>query len=94
MIEIKDAIEKAENFITDFFNNPERIQLEAFGMSDDGKSWNITYSFWLKAEPINQLQTVLGITGNKVYKTIKIDAEKGDVIGMKVGSAENTIEVV
>lgn len=94
MIEIKDAIKEAENFIKGFFSTPERIQLEAFGLSDDGKFWNITYSFWLKAEPINQLQTVLGITSNKVYKTIKIDAEKGGVIGMKVGSAENTIEAV
>jgi len=36
----------------------------------------------------------LGITGSKVYKTIEIDAEKGDVIGMRVGIAENTTETV
>ncbi len=66
MIEIEDTVKRAKDFITKFFEEPERIQLEAFGLSDDEKSWNVTYSFWRKAEPINQLQTILGITGSKV----------------------------
>ncbi len=94
MIELKEAVEKAKNFIADFFDKPEKIQVEAFSLSEDKKSWNVTYSFWRKAEPINQLQRTLGITGSKVYKTIEIDAEKGDVIGMRVGIAENTTETV
>ncbi len=94
MIEFKEAVEKANDFIVNFFDKPEKIQLEAFSRSDDKKSWNVTYSFWRKAEPINQLQRALEITGNKVYKTIEIDAEKGDVIGMKVGIAENATETV
>ncbi len=85
---------RAKDFITKFFDEPERIQLEAFSLSDDKKSWNISYSFWRKTESSNQLQEVLGITGSKVYKTIEIDAEKGEVIGMKVGIAENAAETV
>ena len=94
MIEIKDAVKKAKDFIVELYGEPEKIQIEAFNRSDDKKSWNVTYSFWRKAEPINQLQRALGITGSKVYKTIEIDAEKGDVIGMRVGIAENTTETV
>ncbi len=94
MIEIKDAVKKAKDFIVELYGEPERIQIEAFNLSDDKKSWNVTYSFWRKAEPINQLQRALEITGSKVYKTIEIDAEKGDVIGMKVGIAENITETV
>ena len=94
MIELKEAVEKAKDFIADFFDKPEKIQVEAFSLSEDKKSWNVTYSFWRKAESSNQLQTILGITGSKIYKTIQIDTEKGEVIGMKVGIAENLTETV
>ena len=94
MIELKEAVEKAKDFIADFFDKPEKIQVEAFSLSEDKKSWNVTYSFWRKAESSNQLQTILGITGSKIYKTIQIDTEKGEVIGMKAGIAENLTETV
>ena len=94
MIQINDAIEKAKNSIIEIFAKPEKIQVEAFGLSEDKKSWNVTYSFWQKSEPVSQLQLVLGITESKVYKTIEIDAESGEIIGMKIGSAGNALEVV
>lgn len=94
MIEVKDAIEAAKNSIIEIFDKPERIQVEAFSLAEDKKSWNVTYSFWRKSEPVTQLQSVLGIIGNKVYKTIEIDAENGNVVGMKAGIAENAIETV
>jgi hypothetical protein len=94
MIELKEAVEKAKDFIADFFDKPEKIQVEAFSLSEDKKSWNVTYSFWRKADSSNQLQTILGITGSKIYKTIQIDTEKGEVIGMKAGIAENLTETV
>ena len=46
MIQIKDAIEKAKNSIIEIFEKPEKIQVEAFSLSEDKKSWNVTYSFW------------------------------------------------
>lgn len=94
MIQIKDAIEKAKNSINEIFGEPEKIQVEAFSLSEDKKSWKVTYSFWQRSEPISQLQAVLGITGSKVYKTIEIDAESGDILGMKAGIAENAVETV
>jgi len=94
MIELKEAVEKAKDFIADFFDKPEKIQVEAFSLSEDKKSWNVTYSFWRKAESSNQLQMILGITSSKIYKTIQIDTEKGEVIGMKAGIAENLTETV
>jgi len=94
MIQIKDAIEKAKNSIIEIFEKPEKIQVEAFSLSEDKKSWNVTYSFWQKSDPVSQLQSALGITGSKVYKTIEIDAESGDILGMKVGIAENSAETV
>ena len=94
MIEIKDAIEKAKNSIKEIFEEPEKIQVEAFSLSEDKKLWSVTYSFWQKSEPVSQLQLVLGISGSKVYKTIEIDAETGEVLGMKIGIAENAIETV
>ncbi|MDQ2747191.1 MAG: hypothetical protein M3T96_08035 [Acidobacteriota bacterium] len=91
MIQIKDAIERAKDSINEIFDSPEKLQIEAFVLSDDKKKWNVTYSFWQKSEPISQLQSILGITGSKVYKMIEIDAESGDIIGMKIG---NTLEAV
>lgn len=94
MIEIKDAVKIAKDFIIEFFDKPEKIQIEAFSLSDNKKYWNVTYSFWQKAEVINELQTILGITGSKVYKTIQINVENGEVVGMKTGIAENLSETV
>lgn len=94
MIELKDAVKKAKDFIVDLYGEPEKIQVEAFNLSDDKKSWNVTYSFWRKAETINQLQSMLGITGSKIYKIIEIDVESGEVIGMKAAATENLIESV
>ena len=94
MIQIKEAIEKAKNSVNDIFGEPEKLQIEAFTLSEDKSSWNIMYSFWQKSEPVSQLQTVLGITGKRVYKTLEIDAESGDLIGMKVGMPENMSEAV
>ncbi len=94
MIQIKEAAKRAQDFIVEFFDKAEKIQVEAFSLSDDKKFWNVTFSFWQKSEQVNQLQSVLGINGSKIYKTIKIDIGSGDVIGIKVGIAENAAETV
>ncbi len=94
MIEIKEATKRAQDFIVEFFDKPEKIQVEAFSLSDDKKSWNVTFSFWQKSERVNQLQHILGINGSKIYKTIKVDIESGDVIKMKTSIAENAPETV
>ena len=94
MIEIKEAAKKAQDFIGEFFNNPEKIQVEAFSLSEDGKFWNVTISFWQKSEQLNQLQSILGINGSKMYKTTKVDVDSGDIVGMKDGIAENAVETV
>lgn len=94
MIEIKEATKTAKDFIVELFGSPEKVQIEAFSLSDDKKAWNITFSFWQKSEQTNQLQSILGITGSKIYKTIQVDIENGNVTAMKVGAAENVAEAL
>jgi hypothetical protein len=94
MIDLKEAIEKAKQFIIDLNGEQEKLQLEAAYLSRASNSWNVTYSFWRKEESPNQLQQILGINSRKIYKTIEIDAESGEVIGIQMGLPEKKTETV
>ncbi len=93
-MDLKEAIEKAKQFIIELNGEQEKLQLEAAYLSRASNSWNVTYSSWRKEQLPNQLQQTLGITSRKVYKTIEIDADSGDVIGIRMGLPEKETETV
>ena len=82
MIELKEALDIAKNFIVEVNGGQEDFQLEEVGLSDDKKSWQVTYSYYNKIESPNQLQAALGLDKKRVYKRVVIDSESKDIIGM------------
>jgi hypothetical protein len=77
MIELKDAIEKAKEFISEVYGQPEEVTLES--AKPKKTYWLIKFRIPLSIKPINSLQNVLGINKRIFYKTVRID-KKGKVV--------------
>jgi len=87
MIDVKDSIKKAKNFIIDMYSDEKisQLMLEEVDISDDKKFWLITLGFNIKKPIINLMDTISGNQEKiRVYKIIKIDSLSGDVISMKI----------
>ena len=88
MIELRQAIEIAKKFIIEMNGEQEDLQLEYVRYLKSNNIWRVTYSFLRDESTPNQLQAVLGITRNgRIYRTIDIEDENGEVVGMQMGSA-------
>jgi hypothetical protein len=78
-IDIKQAIDVAIAFLLRCYPDASRILLEETEiLTDDKNHWNITLSF----QEQDTGYIVLG--GKRKYKIFKIDAEKAEVISMKI----------
>ncbi len=84
MIEIKEAVNVAKNFVQSVFEGelPE-LRLEEVDRSDDNKFWLITLGFTSEKKGISQLAKVINPL-ERIYKTIKVDAEKGEAVSMRI----------
>lgn len=82
MIELKEALNIAKQFIIEMSGEKSDFQIEEVALSDDKKNWQVTYSYSEKIENPNSLQSALGLEKRRLYKRIVIDAENKDVIGM------------
>lgn len=89
MIELKEAMKIAKNFIIDVNGEQENFQLEEILLSPDKKKWEVTYSYNKKIESPNQMQSVLGLDKRKAYKRVVIDNENKEIIGMYNWAYEN-----
>ena len=88
MIGLKQAIERAKEFIIEMNGEQEDLQLESVKHFESNHIWRVIYSFWRGENSPNQLQTVLGINPNgRVYRTIDLNDVNGEVIGMEMGVA-------
>ena len=88
MIELKEAIERAKQFLVELNGDLERFQIEEITLSDDKKKWLVTTSFFRKIQSPNELQKTLGLESERVYKRVVIDSESDDVLGMMNWSFE------
>jgi len=94
MIELRQAIEIAKKFIIEMNGEQEDLQLEYVRHLESDNTWRVTYSFLRDESTPNQLQAVLGITRNgRIYRTIDIEDENGEVVGMQMGSAREVESV-
>lgn len=89
MINLKEAMNIAKNFIIDINGEQEALQLEEIILSSDEERWEVTYSYSKKLETPNQLQAALGLDRTKSYKRIVIDNKTGNVVGMYNWAYEN-----
>ena len=44
-MEVKEATDKAVNYLTNFYPEADRVKLEEVEITDDNKFWNITLSY-------------------------------------------------
>lgn len=96
MIQLREAVEKAKQFIIEINGEQEDLQLEYIKHLEPGNIWRITYSFYREeSAPPNQLQSVLGISGNgkRIYRTIDIEDQSGEIVGMQMGTAHEVESV-
>ncbi len=88
MIQLKEAIEKAKQFITELNGNLDRFQIEEVILSEDKMKWSVTVSYFRRIQTPNELQKTLGLESERVYKRVVIDSENDNVIGMMNWSFE------
>lgn len=89
MIELKEAMQIAKDFIIEMNGEKEDFQLEEVTLSNNGKNWEVTYSYNKKIDNPNQLQAALGFLAKRAYKRIVINRESKEVIGMYNWAYEN-----
>ena len=81
MVQVKEAVQRAQAYLPDIFQSAEGqdLRLEGVELSDDSRFWMVTFSY---AEPGG----LLGRIGRD-YKTVKLRAEDGELFGARNGLA-------
>ena len=80
MINVKEATDKAKEYLVSFFPDAENVQLEEVEMTEDKAHWLVTISY----EGVsNSVASSLLVGKSVLYKIFKIDAQLGEVISMK-----------
>ncbi len=81
MINVKEATDKAKEYLVSFFPDAENVQLEEVEMTEDKAHWLVTISY----EGVsNSVASSLLVGKTVLYKIFKIDAKVGEVISMKI----------
>ena len=81
MINVKEATDKAKEYLVSFFPDAENVQLEEVEMTEDKAHWFVTISY----EGVsNSVASSLLVGKSVLYKIFKIDAQLGEVISMKI----------
>ncbi len=79
MIDAKQAVTNAQDYLKMFFPDVKNVQLEEVELNAENTQWLITLSF-----PDDD-GTAIGLyPKNRKYKLFRIDAEKGNVTAMKM----------
>jgi len=81
MINVKEATDKAKEYLVSFFPDAENVQLEEVEVTEDKAHWLVTISY----EGVsNSVASSLLVGKSVLYKIFKIDAQLGEVISMKI----------
>jgi hypothetical protein len=100
MIEVKEAVQIARQYLQDAIENIQLLQLEETELVEDEKYWIITLSyipgvFWvglgMEARSLHPLQNAkfyAAVQQLRNYKTFKINRSTGKVEAMKVRTFE------
>lgn len=99
MIDIKSAVKKAMGYLAEFFpEKTDSIRLEETELNEDGEFWNVTLSFLedkdnldidgtaVKSPFATMFETPIA-SNYRVYKSLKVRANDGEVLGMKIWKA-------
>lgn len=89
MLTVKEAVKAAEAWIQELYPKSalQHLRLEEVELSDDGHRWYITLGWVERAVRENALTAALDREVRalpRVYKTLEVDAETGEVKSMKI----------
>ena len=95
MIDIKLAVKKAKEYLVDFFpEKADSIRLEETELNEDGNFWKVTLSFLEEKDKEVMVRSPLTAifehqisTDYRVYKSLKVRAKDGEVLGMTIWKA-------
>jgi len=80
MINVKEASDKAKEYLISFFPDADNLQLEEVELSEDKAHWLVTLSY----EGVsNSVASSLLVGKSVLYKIFKINAKNGEVVSMK-----------
>ncbi|MFH1860533.1 MAG: hypothetical protein ABH870_05930 [bacterium] len=80
MIDVKEAAQRANQYLQGLISNITNITLEEVELTDDEQFWLITLSGYSIAAGV---QSLFGAT-DKVFKIFKIKRDNGEVVSMKI----------
>jgi hypothetical protein len=82
-LDVKKAVELARASLADILLVPvSKLLLEEVELTDDHQFWLITFSY--PSPPDSAIQTMLGSI--RAYKVVKLHAETGEFISIKIRS--------
>ena len=93
MIEVKQAVETAANYLADLFANEgiSDIRLEEVELSEDGQTWYVTLSFLRTRKATGRtlvdglrVGSVGGIEKDRDFKVLALRATDGQVTSVKI----------
>ncbi len=82
MIDAKEAVKIADEYFTGMYEDGslKEVLLEEAELIEDGKFWLVTYGFdW---QPLSGTSSIG--PGDRKHKAIKVDAETGRMVSMKI----------
>ena len=93
MANTKEAIELTKSFIIKNSGTKQDFYLEEVFFNKKENVWKVTYSFFEKNDSSNELRKLAGIEGRRVCRTVEIDNENGEILGMKAGFDSNSKKI-
>ena len=85
MINVKEATRIAKEYMAEMFQPEEipNLMLEEAELAEDGSSWRVTVSF-SEHKGKSAIEAMTGIESKRSYKDLKIRADDGTVLAMKI----------
>ena len=83
-IDVRLAVTNAQKYLSDFYPNIQKVQLEEVEFDNISQQWLITLSF----PDTEAFPAGLGLLSRK-YKLFRIDAQSGEVMAMKIRQIKN-----
>ncbi len=91
MIEVKQAVETAANYLADLFakENISDIRLEEVELSEDSQIWYVTLSFLRMPKATghrltDELRAASGVQRDRDFKVLSVRAADGVVTSVKI----------
>jgi hypothetical protein len=80
LLNIKEAIQKAKEYLNTIFDNPDNILLEEIQLAEEAPIWIVTLSSD-NPHPLKPIEIAVG--KSRIFRTIRIDAKTGEGISLK-----------